>query len=315
MKPYEPLAFHNAAISRPIWIVITVAIALLSGCVWSDRDMPRGYGWVLRSDGDAGIILVVPTVHHGNELTKQLPPWLKSALEKTEVGAVEIDPWSGDFEERVKKCGVRAPIAIQQGIHASSAQRLVDFAESRSVTRRGDWSSLTYAQATEVVSSLSMAAAGLSTERAIDSVAMNRIDRRRQKVVELENVCTVLQTLQAGTPKTDTVLGELLTDLENDLFAKYMNAAITSWKEGDERTLASTLFTLRSQSTRFNLVFAESVESRNESIADAILALRQDRKTIVALVGAGHFVGDKSVAHYLRQRGASIERLSYRDNK
>ncbi len=315
MKLYRPLAFHNAAISRPMWIAITAAIFVLSGCIWSGRDLPRGYGWVLRGNGDAGIIFVVPTIHHGNDLTKRLPLWLTSAIEKAEVIAVEIDPWSGDFEERVKKCGVRASIAMQQAIDARSARRLVDFAESRSVTRRGDWSGLTYAQATEVISSLAMAAAGLSTERAIDTVAMNRVDRTRQKVVELESLCTVLRTLVGSAPKTDSRLGDLLTDLENDLFAKYMNAAITSWAEGDERILASTLFTLRTQSTGFNAVFAESVESRNESIANAILALGREHKLAVALVGAGHFVGDKSIDHYLRRAGASLERVSYRDSK
>mgnify|MGYP000745927813 CR=1 FL=1 len=51
--------------------------------------------------------------------------------------------------------------------------------------------------------------------------------------------------------------------------------------------------------------------NRNKGMADGIAKHIEQGKSGFAVVGAAHYGGDKSVNHYLEEKGFKVERVNY----
>ena len=104
---------------------------------------------------------------------------------------------------------------------------------------------------------------------------------------------------------------EMLIEALSTEASSELLALIDAWKRGDEEALAKLVLEGTAEEV-YQVLFV----ARNERMAEALLALMQqgaESDTWFAVIGAGHLVGESSVATMLRGSGLDVRRMAPSD--
>ena len=82
-----------------------------------------------------------------------------------------------------------------------------------------------------------------------------------------------------------------------------------AWQQGDEATLEKVIFEHMDDEPALAELYERLIFRRNASMADEIESLLGQPGTWFVVVGAGHFVGDRSVIAHLKRKGYDVRRV------
>lgn len=150
-----------------------------------------------------------------------------------------------------------------------------------------------------------------------DEMAMLGIDMyfllnallQEKPVVELEGVKAQVEMFDALSPESQEqslvdVLDSILQPSEESDY-KLMQQWFANWKEGNVEAFAESMQMMDGEASEFNeMLFGV----RDEQMAQKIIALlKEEEGTYFIVVGAGHFLIEKSIRYHLQQNGYDVK--------
>ncbi len=84
---------------------------------------------------------------------------------------------------------------------------------------------------------------------------------------------------------------------------------IAAWEAGDEEALAAQVFSPLAEYPELAPFYEAVFFRRNETMAESLAALSRDGRTRLAVLGAGHMVGERGIPALLAARGFRVERV------
>ncbi len=150
-----------------------------------------------------------------------------------------------------------------------------------------------------------------------DEMAMHGIDMyfllnallMEKPVIELEGMKAQVDMFDALSPESqEQSLVEVLDSIlqptgEND--AKLMQQWFANWKQGNVEAFAESVQLMDGEASEYNdMLFG----ARDEQMAQKIIALlKEEEGTYFIVVGAGHFLIEKSIRYHLQQNGYDVK--------
>ena len=257
------------------------------------------------SDGDTTLILI-GSVH-------QLPPdldWQDTRVERAimnadelllELSPAELAKVPAQFAKVARDEPVHTP---DQRISQDHKHRLLELADAAGLDEQDVDETESWALAL-MVSQLSTADAGLSTDNGVESVLTRRFGDADKPISGLETAVGQLSAFDAlPDPVQDRMLARTIDGRGNA--QANLRTTIRAWAAGDTTTIArlSAAELARTPHLAESLLFA-----RNRTWA-ALLATRLRRPgTVLVAVGTGHLVGEGSLIDLLSAQGFTVSRV------
>jgi uncharacterized protein YbaP (TraB family) len=88
-----------------------------------------------------------------------------------------------------------------------------------------------------------------------------------------------------------------------------MQALMNAWRRGDEPALEAVIFEHMDEEPGLAELYDRLIFRRNVAMANELERLLEQPGTWFVVVGAGHFVGDRSVIADLKRKGFDIQRI------
>jgi uncharacterized protein YbaP (TraB family) len=268
---------------------------------------------VTRADAPERPLVLTGSVHVGQPGQFVLPPSLEAALARAGTLVVELDPDAVDpreVQESMMRLGFLPPPDSLNAYLSPETRRLLPAALARAglppaaAERMRPWTlSLTLAV-------MELQKAGYSDEGGIDRMLLARAKKDGKRVVELETLQEQLQSL-AGLPDAlqDLMLRDQLRESQQEGAAeRAFTEMVRAWKEGDAEALASVVFDEAGDpayASYYEAIFFQ----RNRQMADKLELLVGREDAPIAVVGAGHLVGEQGVPALLAAKGFRVRQL------
>jgi uncharacterized protein len=272
---------------------------------------PRAFLWeVTRPGAPDRPLLVTGSVHAGKPGQFTLPPALDAALGRASALVVEVDPARGAAPEL-------QAIVAQEGFYAPGAPSLagrLDAADraqlDAAVLRAGLPSAAAERMRPWLLSTtlavLDLQRAGYAPDGGVDALLLERARAGRKEIVELETAEGQLR-MMAELPD-DSQLEMLREYLHEPDAADQVGRLAEAWLGGDAEGLARLVFENAGDPAAQPLL--ETVfYARNQTMADRLAPLVGAERVHLAVVGAGHVVGDRGVLALLAARGFQVRQV------
>lgn len=266
--------------------------------------------WKLEYKGKTSYLF--GSIHMGDAGMYPLPEAVTKAFEGSDTLAVEIDLSNVNQMEMAQKI---QQIAIDPENPLETVLKedtLSEYKEYCEVTKSpcGMFSTFEPWFAAMTLEALNMQQSGYSEQYGIDMYFLKQA-RDTKAIAELETINFQLDMLD-GMPLNiqDAFLYSVVTK-EGDETDKLVDA----WKTGNVEAYVENSFEDAKESgineEDYSYFMDTLLYKRNKGMADELAKLIEQGKSVFAVVGAAHYGGDKSVNHYLEEKGFSIERVSY----
>ncbi|WP_027193348.1 TraB/GumN family protein [Megalodesulfovibrio gigas] len=153
-----------------------------------------------------------------------------------------------------------------------------------------------------VLTNQRMDALGYSTNYGVDEHFLRRARAAGMPIHELETLEFQLTMDQDLSPAVqEAVLMQALEEMDD--VAIYTRATLDAWKRGDAAELARLTFEDRHTQPMLEPFYEILFDRRNEAMANGIARFLDRGEKVFVVVGAGHLVGERSILHFLQQRG------------
>lgn len=153
-----------------------------------------------------------------------------------------------------------------------------------------------------------LAELGYEFANGIDLYFLRRAAEEKKKVVALETFESQLAMLSTLPPQIELrFLQDMLGDPEE--LRNKSQVLMNAWRHGDEATLQAVIFEHMDDDPELASLYESLIFRRNGSMADELEGLLKEPGTWFVVVGAGHFVGDRSIIARMRQKGYDIRRV------
>ncbi|WP_444886750.1 TraB/GumN family protein [Microbulbifer sp. JMSA008] len=157
------------------------------------------------------------------------------------------------------------------------------------------------------MSMIEMQAQGLNPELGIDRHFLSKAKKDGKPVLELEGVLQQFQLLN-GLDNPALLLQQTLEQLED--ISTFLPKLTSAWKAGDDKAL-NRLIILDGleESPEYQPLYEKLFFQRNEKMANKIILKAPKYQKLFVVVGAGHLVGQGSIAELMKQKGYKLERI------
>jgi uncharacterized protein YbaP (TraB family) len=157
------------------------------------------------------------------------------------------------------------------------------------------------------MSQLVLKGLGYKIENGIDLYFMNKADKSRKSILELETSEYQL-SLMSSIP--DEVMIKMIQyDIENPEIEKYLQDLFNAWENGDAVKMESVVFEALVDVPEMAPYYETMYDQRNYKMAQKIEEFLANDKVYFIVVGAGHLVGEKGLINLLQNKGYTIEQL------
>ncbi|KAB8139388.1 TraB/GumN family protein [Gracilibacillus oryzae] len=274
----------------------------------------KGVAWKVENDGN--VVYLLGSIHVG---TPELYPFdseLVSAFEESDSLYVEVNLLNTEDlqyfnEASMYQDGTTIKDAVSEETYDKLEKALEKYGLSAdAVQNLKPWSLASTLSNLSLSESLDMSAQEMANS-GIDMYFMTNALLAQKPIEELEGVkfqADLFDGLSAEAQEEYLVqtLDSILspnpeyneTDMINDWF--------TYWKEGNVDSFAESFNASAEEPSEFNDML---LGQRDIDMADKIAGLLESdqQATSFVVVGAGHYIGDTSVIHYLEQDGYNVE--------
>jgi uncharacterized protein len=304
---------------------LLVLVALLAACAASrtarldappapspaGAPAPGAFLWeVTRPDAPDRPLLVTGSVHAGKPGQFALPPALEAALGRAAALVVEVDPARGAAPEL-------QVIMVEEGFYAPGAPSLagrLDGADRTRLDAAVQRAGLPSAAADRMrpwllsttLAVLDLQRAGYAPDGGVDALLLDRAKAAGKEIVELETAEGQLR-MMAGLPD-DSQLEMLREYLHEPDAAAQVGRLAEAWLRGDAEELARLVFEDAGDPAAQPLL--ETIfYARNRIMVDHLAPLVGAGRVHLAVVGAGHVVGERGVLALLTARGFQVRQV------
>ena len=252
------------------------------------------------------------SIHMGDKSMYPLPSVVTEAFEASDALAVEIDLSNINQMEMAQKVQQMAIDPENPLETVLKEETLTEYNEYCEETKSPCAMFSTFEPwfAAMTLEALSMQNSGYSEQFGVDMYFLGQA-RNKKEIIELENIDMQLNMLD-GMPLNiqDAFLYSVVTK-EGDETVELVEA----WKTGNVEAYVESSFEdakeIGISDEDYSYFMDALLYKRNQSMADGLAKLMEDGKSVFAVVGAAHYGGDKSVNHYLEEKGFTIERVDY----
>ncbi|BDG04654.1 TraB/GumN family protein [Anaeromyxobacter oryzae] len=296
-------ALSACAGARPAPAAAPVAVAAAPA--------PRAFLWeITRPDAPGRPLYLTGSMHLGRDETFELPPSFEAALARAEVLVVELDP------KRVSPAEMQK-LVLEKGMYPPTQTLFARLDDETRVLLAAELDRVGFPQSAAdrmrpwlvsmMLAFFDLKAAGFDEKAGLDARLLDR-SRGKRDIVELETADEQFAAL-TGTPEA-VDLHALAKSLHRGLrTVEHARAAAAAWHAGDTATFEAIAF-----EDLGDPVLAPAYEamfwSRNRAMAEKLAPLAGAPRVHLAVVGAGHLVGDRGLLALLAARGLRVRQLA-----
>jgi uncharacterized protein YbaP (TraB family) len=277
----------------------------------SRASTPKAFLWeVTRPDAPDRPLYLTGSIHAGRPEQFKFPPAFERAIARAEALVVEVDPSKvelAEIQQLSLQLGLYRPPETSLSAHLDEKTRaLLPSALERIGLTPEAVEGLRPWMLAVTVSVIELQRAGYDAKAGIDALLLARFSAPKE-VVELETAAAQVRLL-AGLPERIQVL--MLQDaLHSGATAAISLAQIAAaWEGGNPDALASTMFA-RASDPELAPMYQAVFYDRNRAMTDKLAALAGAPKVHLAVVGAGHLVGEHGILAVLAARGLRVRQL------
>ncbi|NVK22285.1 MAG: TraB/GumN family protein [Kangiellaceae bacterium] len=263
--------------------------------------------WKIEHNGKTSYLF--GSIHGGDKSMYPLPEHITNAFNESEVLAVEIDLSKVnqmEMAQMVQTLAIDFENPLPTVLSEKTKQEFDKYCETAKnvcnmVNNFEPW------MAAMTVEAFEFTKAGYSENYGIDKHFVSNAEGK--EIVELESLGSQLNMLDQMPVALQDLMLLGAVSKEGDDFSELM----TAWKTGN---IEQVLVQAEQESKELGIdpVLLEQLNEiflyqRNQAMADGIAEVIVSGKSIFAVVGALHYAGEKSVNHYLEEKGFKVERL------
>ena len=263
----------------------------------------RGYLWQLTRGGRTSWLY--GTVHVSRAEWLMPGPRVQSALEQSDVLALELDPGDPELQKAFSE---RVDAARAQRVTAGLQARLARAAVRECVPA----GTLAGVQPILQVTTLSLAEGrrdGFHPELAVDAMLWGLATGTGKPVVALETPASQMAALRPASEAEERVLiAQTLQEIESGSGRRSMRRLLQAWADNDLQSLLTYADWCECLDTPEERRYLQRLnDERNGPMADKLLALDASGRSFFAAVGALHMTGPQALPQLLRARGFQVE--------
>lgn len=310
---------------KPCSLLLCSVLVVLSACTSSQRaaspDAEQaveqtasgpipGPFWELKTSADSPPrMYLLGSVHAASKDMFPLAPAIEQAYERSAGLVVEINLLAVDPEEMQRLLATHGLLLGEETLADMLPPETLDglspVLERRNMTLQNVERMRPWLVAT-ILQEAQLAELGYEFTNGIDLHFLQRAADDKT-VVSLETLESQLQMLSTLPPEVEL---RFLQDMlgEPDELRDKTKTLMQAWQRGDEATLARIIFE-HSDDPELAELYERLIFRRNTSMANEIERLLEEPGPWFVVVGAGHFVGDRSVIAHLKRSGYDIRRV------
>ena len=291
---------------------VILAVRLIKDTYHLAQQGSKGVAWTVE-DEDTKVYLL-GSIHVGTSDLYPFDKKLLTAFEESDALVVEANLLDDkDLNYFTEKAMNAEGITLRDKVSAETYAKVEKVAELHQLPME----QLVMQKPWALSSTLSMLAMADSLGLSPQETAMHGIDMyflsnallQEKPVIELEGIKAQADMFDALSPEAqekslvDTIDSILEPTAENDY--DVMQDWFTNWKKGDSVAFAESFQEMVGEASEFNEML---LGERDEQMAKKIVSLLEDEEgTYFVVVGAGHFLIEKSVRYHLEQSGYDVE--------
>ncbi len=256
-------------------------------------------------------IVVLGSVHVGNQSFYPLDPVIEEAYQKSDALVVEVNTVAVPLEKAMEVVISHAELPGNQKIYDSLSSKV--------------WNKLIQALnkyevpvetlvglkpwfAAITLSVLRVIKEGYSTDFGIDKHFIKKGDK---EVIELESIGYQLSLFDDMSAELQELL--LLDAIEGSLQSGGdLEEAIDAWRKGDAGAMYHAMFKDLLDHPELRPIHKRLIIDRNHAMASGIEALLIEHNSLFVVVGAGHIVGEEGLTAIFAKKGYKIRQLEKR---
>lgn len=291
---------------------VVFAVRLIKDTYDLAQQGSKGVAWIVE-DEDTQVYLL-GSIHLG---TPDLYPFNKklvTAFEESDALLVEANILDGKgLQYLTEKAMYVDGVTLKDKVSAETYAKVEKIAELYKLPME----QLVIQKPWVLSSTLSSLAMDDSFGMSQEEMAMHGIDiyflsnalLQDKPVIELEGIKAQVDMFEALSPEAQeqSLVSVIDSILESSAENEYdmMKGWFSSWKKGDILGFAESLQEMEGEASEFNeMLFG----LRDEQMAKKIISLLEDKEgTYFVVVGAGHFLIEKSIRYHLEQNGYDVE--------
>ena len=272
----------------------------------------KGVAWVVEDEDT--VVYLLGSIHVGISDLYPLNEQLATAFDESDALLVEanllnIEEMNNYIENEMYKDGS----TVQDAVTAETYAKLEQVAELYSFPME----QLDLYKPNALSGALDLLSLADSFEVTPDELTRHGIDMyfllnallQEKPVIELEGLKAQSDMFNSLSPEAQEQ--QLLVSLNNILqpaevsTAEVMKHWFSYWKQGDVEALAKSFQESLGEPSEFNDML---IGKRDEQMAQKLIELLEEEEgTYFVVVGAGHFVADKTIPYHLEQNGYDVE--------
>ncbi|TAK90189.1 MAG: TraB/GumN family protein [Burkholderiaceae bacterium] len=291
-------------------IVRALRAALLAGALSLCCAGAAAQGLLWQAQRGQSTLFLAASIHVCDASCYPFPPTVLKALQVSEALAVELDPERENVNEKIAQRGFYPPgQSLRPLFDDDQYQRLESVLDAEYKKKLSALMQMRPWLFQTAVSIYAAEKVGLDSSLGIDLKLMEQARTLKKPVRELETIDEQLQLLEVldGADPAGA-LKELGAQMESGLLGIQLSNLVVVWKRGDAARLEAMLDALQSESEK-NPAFQKQEQERNQRMAQRILQLMHEYRTLTVVVGAAHFLGPGNLLTLLQAQGYEIRRL------
>ena len=325
-------------------IVTDVYIVTVNKSVYEQSmpDIPEASGgeenritpaaWEVTSTGGSTVYMM-GSIHVGDTDVFYLPDYYHAAFDRCSALAVECDTAKLDISETAAYIskylytdGTKIYDHISEKAYENAKAILKKY--GRYTSQTDSYKPMLW---TEYLEMCSAEEVGLFSDYGVETIVMSEASKKGKQILELESVQFQMQLLTSFDDKLQEAM--LDTYAEDDVFdesVKAMEEMYSKWKAGtltsedvgaevDYSDYYTDDMTAEQRAETDELVRMyqdynkQMLDDRNAGMESKIMGYLSEGKTVMIVVGAGHFYGDSGIISLLEKDGCTVKSLSSAD--
>jgi len=266
----------------------------------------KGVAWVVEDEDT--LLYLLGSIHLG---TPDLYPFnekLLTAFDESDALYVEVSGQNqGDLEYFMEKTMYTDGSTLKDNVKPETYAKLEQFAELYSLPMDQLVLYKPWSLANDISGLAMQKTIGMDAIYGIDNYFLSKALLQQKPVIDLEGLkfqADMFDSLSLETQEQNLVV-ELDNILQETNAYDFVEQWLVSWKQGDIATIEKDIQLTYSEPTEFNEMI---VGKRDEQMAQKLIKLLEEEEgTYFVVVGAAHYLVDKSIRYHLEQNGYDVE--------
>lgn len=291
---------------------VILAIRLIQDTYQIAEQGAKGVAWVVEDEDT--LVYLLGSIHIGTPDLYPFDKKLLTAFNESDALLVEVNTIAQEgVDYYVEKAMYAEGTTLKDKVSAETYAKIEKVAELYKLPLE----QLVMQKPWTLASGISMLSADDSFGMTAEEMVLHGIDNyfllnaflQEKPIIELEGMKAQVDMFEGLSAETQeqyllaSLNGILEPSAEND--TEVLQGWFSSWKKGDTLAFTESFKEMEGEASEFTeMLFG----LRDEQMAKKIISLLKDKEgTYFVVVGAGHFVIEKSIRYHLEQSGYKVE--------